>query len=429
MKSILLQLKASHESTLMRAAEISSMISGLTLGPNATQCFYGDTEKKDMEKDELKSQKPRKIIKKIAIELPRSSKSMDLNDVKNFQQQMLQNSVKKRIDLDVQKKMAEKHLRDVRKYQEIRAVADEAIAKAERDYALKMQEFERQVEQEMEKENQLERSYQEQRMELAANTRKLQEEKERIMLIKKWDDTFTRQATVLARMLNAGSSEIESLESYKKELKDLQNLKDANRGSLDEIKNACIRLDATSQRYHKELKDFVARKEAEQKEKAAAAERKQHEEAARQQQEEAAKKQLEVHPIQIATVPPQAHSQLGQTPVFNDAAQRKTSQLFSEYNQLLAQKIQMTRRLNETPELQQIRFALKFAINNPVNLLNEKQNETLVDVYQKLFSLLSGQRVTTPKGSVSISDHMEALDWCKLKTAEKLIVRFIIENI
>jgi len=72
--------------------------------------------------------------------------------------------------------------------------------------------------------------------------------------------------------------------------------------------------------------------------------------------------------------------------------------------------------------LHQIRFALKVAINNSINLLNEKNRTTLVDRYQMLFTLLSGQRVNTPKGSIAVTEHNEAPDWCRLKIAEKLIV-------
>jgi nucleoporin GLE1 len=60
-------------------------------------------------------------------------------------------------------------------------------------------------------------------------------------------------------------------------------------------------------------------------------------------------------------------------------------------------------------------------VNAPINHLNEQNRSTLIEGFQKLQTLLSGQRITTTKGAVSITDHPEASDWTKLRIAEKLI--------
>ncbi|CRL01427.1 CLUMA_CG014564, isoform A [Clunio marinus] len=94
--------------------------------------------------------------------------------------------------------------------------------------------------------------------------------------------------------------------------------------------------------------------------------------------------------------------------------------------QLLTGKQNATKQLSENNELQGIRFALKLAVNGPLNHLNEHSKTTLIEAYQKLSDFLSGQRVTTSKGAIAITDHPEAADWTKLRLAEKLIVSFFL---
>ncbi|KAG5678538.1 hypothetical protein PVAND_008205 [Polypedilum vanderplanki] len=410
--------------SMIRAAEISSLICSLTLGPNAN---FEDNEINNKIVNGNESDPKNTILKKCSNnKMPQittsnfeKSSKMDINDVKNLQQQLLKENTNKKIEIEVRKKLEHKRLEEIEKHKQIRSNLEALKAEAERRHKLRMIEFDRQVQRELELERQRELAYQEQRKQLAANTRKIQEEKEKLLReqIRKWIEISTKQEDVFTKMLSICNSEFKLLDTYKKELKSLQTLRDANINSLEILKSVCVKLDALSQKFQKDLTEFAtAKREAEEKER----EKQLLIAAAQKQQQE---KEI-VTPIQIAAVTPQSHDQIDQIPSADtNLLLSESFKQFNDYMQLLAMKKAQTKRLDDTPELQQIRFALKSAVNFPINLLNEKNKTTLIDGYQKLFNLLSGQRVNTAKGSVSILDHNEASDWCKLRIAEKLIDR------
>lgn len=326
----------------------------------------------------------------------------------------------------MRKKLEEKRVEEIENYKRIQKNLEIMKLDAERKHKLKMEALENQIRSELEAEKQNELRYQQQRKELAANTRKIQEEKERKFKeqIITWENSFVRQEALFMKILQSCNPEMSSIvDSYDKQFQEIKNFKDSHKGSLDGIKNVCIRLDALCQTLQKEIIEFehmlkirIAQQEAEK-------------EIERESQRIALENQKHeiVVPKQIQLVQPQiTPDQFEQVPqLFQASLNAEQARQFNEYTQLLAVKKAQTKRLDETPELQQIRFALKVAINNSINLLNEKNKTTLLEGFQKLHNLLSGQRISTAKGNVCISDHIEALDWCKLRIAEKLIVSLI----
>ncbi|XP_070501368.1 mRNA export factor Gle1 isoform X2 [Chironomus tepperi] len=404
---------------LYRAAEISMLdIGKCSIGPKST---YEINVTKELTNDE-QCEKPKlnetniehqQVIDKIS--------RMDLGDLQCIQQKILEKSIGKKIETEVRKKLEEKRDEEIHNYEKIKKNIEMMRLEAEKRHENKMKEFEKRLQIELEKERQKELVYQEQRKALADNTKKIQEEKEKKLKeqIRKFDDVFTKQEAAFLKIIQSCNPEMApSLDVFKKQLKDIKNFKDSQKNSLDSAKSSCIKLDALCQNLQKEIREFEA---ASQVRKA----QKESEEklAAEQQALAQAQKVDAIVPIQIAAVQPRSQDQNNQVPLEPSPIQSETFKIYNHYKQLLNIKKEQTKKLDETPELQQIRFALKVAINNSINLLNEKNKTTLVDGYQKLFNLLSGQRVNTPKGSIAITDHNEAPDWCRLRIAEKLIDR------
>lgn len=356
---------------------------------------------------------------------------MDINDLMCFKQQMFEQSREKMIENEIRKKLEEKRAEEMEKYAKIKSNIELMRLEAERKHQAKMQAFEEKIKIELEKERQKELVYQEQRKTLAANTKKIQEEKERQLRdqIKKFDDVFSKQEAAFVKIIQSCNPEmVQSLDSFKKQLKDIKNLKDSQKGSLDGTKAACIKLDGLCQNLQREIREFNAALQARKEQKEAEDKLNAQLAAAAAAAAVEAQKSETIVPKQIVAIPPRSQEYIEQVPLGESSTQTEAYRVYNECCQLLLAKHHQTKTLDETPALQQIRFALKYAINNAINLLNEKDRKTLVDGYQKLFNLLSGQRINTTKGSISITDHNEGPDWCRLRIAEKLIVSIITSD-
>lgn len=230
---------------------------------------------------------------------------------------------------------------------------------------------------------------------------------------KKIEETFIKLEAQFLNILQACPAEM-NIEAYTKQHRDVRELKENSKHSLDGSKTALKRLDVLTQNISKDKNDFEAAQKV-----AAQRQKEEEEKAAREATAREAAAAANVVPTQIALVQP--HQEVKQ--VINVQENSDTKTLYNNYKQLLVNTRNATRLLEETPGLQQVRFALKLVINNAINLLNEKNKTTLIDGHKKLMSLLSGQRCSTSKGDVSVTDHVQAVDWCRLKIAEKLIDR------
>jgi len=418
-------LKAPNENLpkLFRAAEISLLdIGKCSIGPKST---HDNNEKEEVTNGEhhemTKMKKPKSKQNDEHQQVIEKFSRMDLSDLQCFQQKINEQNLEKKIETEVRKKIEEKIAEDIENNEKIKKNIEMMRLEAEKRRANKKKELEKLLLIELENERQEELAYQEQRKALAANTKKIQEEKERQLKeqIRKFEDVFGKQESAFLKIIQSCNPEMApSIDIFKKQLKEIKNFKDSHKCSLDSAKSACIKLDALCQNLQKEIREFEAASQARKAQKEA------DERLAAEQQVAAAEAQKveNVVPIQIAAVQPRSQDQNNQVPLEPSPIQSEYYKIYNYYKQLLIIKKEQTRKLDEIPELQQIRFALKVAINNSINLLNEKNRTTLVDGYQKLFTLLSGQRVNTPKGSIAVTDHNEAPDWCRLKIAEKLIV-------
>jgi hypothetical protein len=284
-----------------------------------------------------------------------------------------------------------------------------------------MEALERKIQNELRLESEREQQYLIQRTELTANSRKILEEQEKQleqmrMQIKKIEETFIKLEAHFLNILQACPSEM-NVENYTKQHKEVRNLKESSKSSLDGSKTALKKLDALTQILSKDKNDFETALKAR---AAAQQQREEEERAATAAREAAVAREAAANVVPTPIVLVQPHQQVNQV-TSNESVDLR--QKFNSYKQLLAHIKNTTKLLEETPGLQQVRFALKLVINNSINLLNEKNKTTLIDAFNKLKNLLSGQRCPTSKGDVSVTDHVQAVDWCRLKIAEKLIDR------
>lgn len=413
---------------LKRAAEISKHIHSTTLGPNSSFNSMKETINTNGNHLNGHEKKPKSNLKENKspkVSTDSNSNIMDINDLKYLQQQIHERQRDKQIEVEVRRKLEEKRREEIERYKLIQEKINDMRKDAELRHQLKIEELERKIEYELELENQKEKIYQEQRKELAVNARKKQEEIERQLQqqVRKYDEFFATQESQFIKLIQICNPEMGSVDSYKNQFRDIKNARENHKTSFEVIKNATIKLDELCQNLHREITEFeiIRRSQIAQQQEAEEQQKKIQAELDAQ----AAQHKIEaIIPKQIALVQPQPNQdQIDQVPSGDTAnLQRESFRLYNQSKQLLITKKNQTKLLDETPELQQIRFALKLAINNSINFLNEQNRSTLLDGYQKLFNLLSGQRINTSKGNVSITDHNEASDWCKLRIAEKLIV-------
>ena len=262
-------LKAPNENLpkLFRAAEISLLdIGKCSIGPKST---HENNEKEEIangeqhEKTKIKKLKSRpneehqQVINKFS--------RMDLSDLQSFQQKIYEQNLEKKIETEVRKKIEEKIAEEIENNEKIMKNIELMKLEAEKRHVNKRKELEKLLLIELEKERQEELAYQEQRKALAANTKKIQEEKERQLKeqIRKFEDVFIKQESAFLKIIQSCNPEMApSIDIFKKQLRDIKNFKDSHKSSLDSAKSACIKLDALCQNLQKEIMEFEAASQA-----------------------------------------------------------------------------------------------------------------------------------------------------------------------
>lgn len=292
----------------------------------------------------------------------------------------------------------------------------------EMKHKAKLEAYERELENALKIIEQEDLIYQKNRMELARNTRKIIEEQEKDIRdnLKRLDDHFGKLEASYGKIVSCCNPDMtQIIEQSNKQLEELKVLKNSSRLSIDGMKSVCSKLEQLCNALINKNKEFEAQAKINQKkaEEAQAAAKAQAEavqaEAAQQAAAAAAAAVAAPQPLDLPESRPNFQTQ--------------TEFTYNELMQYLANKQNLTGQLSTSKELEAMRFALKLAVNNPINHLNEQNKSSLIEGFQNLFKLLSGQRVETNKGSVSINDHPEAPDWVQLRVAEKLIVSLIFD--
>lgn len=324
---------------------------------------------------------------------------------------LYQESEDRKIREKVRKQLEEKKAKDQLHYQNVQQKLEIRRLEAEKEHKEKMEQLDRSIAAALKLDEQEEMKYQNHRLELTKNARKVIEQQEKDLRdnLKRHEDKFNKLESTFNQIAQACNQEnLEIIDLYKKHFESLKDLKDSCRSSLDGLKSVCVKAEDLCQglvKANREFEEILKAQLAQQAQKAA------------EEQKAAAEAEKARQVVQVA----QPQQEVVQQTV---AVPRSSSESERRYNELmhfLSEKQNATKRLTEAPELQKLRFALKLAVNTPINHLNEQNRATLVEGFQNLQSLLSGQRITTTQGIVSITEHAEASDWTKLRIAEKLI--------
>lgn len=384
---------------LIRAASISNCVDSITLGPNSS---YRNTDDSSGEENSL-------ILNKISDPVTKSkscnaSKSKSIitpEDMWILRDNYFQNVEKRRIEVKVRKQMASRlqsendHIDKVQQLLEKMRI-ETAKLQEEKEEALQMR-----IKEALKQEEQEEIEYQKHCSELAEYTRKIlkQQENELNEILKKSLERFTRLETNFNKIIQICQPEMSStIEEYKKKLNILKQKKGTK--SPNELSSICNSLEEYCKALIK-MRDEV--EEQIKKNKIA------EENAKRLAEENARLEQQKIVQEKAAQA------------AAADALKTEFQNPLSKYQELLKDFQHKTRQLSEQPELQSIRFALKMAVNKPINLLDREDKKTLNNAYQSLQSLLSGQNIETTKGTISVNVHPQALLWTKMRIAEKLI--------
>lgn len=406
----ILDQKSLRENSLARAAQITPLVTSITLGPNST--FHADHSEEVEPKIAVSTNKEN-------VKSPRNvsySKSpITSSDLKGMQYKMYKQVEEKKLNEQIRKQMEARVKLENEHYEKIQRMLETMKVEAEMKHKAKVEALERQIETALKLEEEDEMEYQKHRVELTKNTRKILEKQEKDLResLQRVDNDFNKLGDGFNKIALSCNPEMSAvMEFYKKQFDELRAQRSAKGSSMDGLRSLCVKAEELCRGLLKASKDFEAeavarriQKEAEEQQAAAQAQAQAQAQAAQQAQ------QLQQAEIlkQVAVVAPVG-------------AQSGTARHFNDLMRFLMAKQNATRQLAETTEFEGRRFALKLAINGPINLLNEANRTTLIEGFQKLHDLLAGQRITTTKGTVAISDHPEASDWVKLRLAEKLIV-------
>lgn len=417
----LLDFRSLKESALERAAQITPLVTSITIGPNSSYRTHDDSDE-----EPTKDTGPAKFSKKLERLAPFNKSPVTTSDLRAMQQKIQWQNEERKLKEDVRKKMEERIQCEQEHYKRVQAMLDTMRIEAERKQRIKVEQLGRQIENALKIEEQNEMVYQEQRKELTKNRRKILEQQEKDLRdsLKKYEDMFNQIETnfnIIAQSCNPEMTQI--VEAHKKQFDLLLAYKNSNKSSIDGIKNVCIKSDELCRSLSKAYKEFEVllkaqqvQREAEEKQALAQAQAEQSKAfalAEAQKVEEIARAQ---HAAEAVQVPQRA---------LKPSQNTECGQMFYSSVKFLNEKQNSTRQLTEAREMETLRFALKLAVNKPINHLNEENKSSLIDALQALQSLLAGQRITTTKGAISITDHPQASDWTKLRIAEKLIVRKI----
>lgn len=402
----LLDERSMKEAALERAAQITPLVKSITIGPNSSYRSFNSNNDDSLPPNLSVSfeNTPEKARRKVKT----TTSPITSSDLKAMQLKLYQESEEKKMREKVRKQMEERIEAEKEHYKKVQQKLDAMRLEAEKKHRQKMEELEKSISKALKLDEQEELKYQNHRTELTKNARKVIEQQEKDLRdnLKRHEDDFSKIESNFNQLAKECNQEnLQVIELHKKLFTALKELKNSSRSSLDGLKSVCVKavelchsLVKANREFEESLKIKIAQKEADDRKAAA----------------EAEKAKVIRQVAQVAPQQPQA-------PVEVPKTTSDTGRRYTELMHFLGEKQNATRLLTESRELEVFRFALKLAINAPINHLNEQNRTTLIEGFQKLQSLLTGQRVTTTKGDISIGDHREASDWAKLRIAEKLI--------
>ncbi|XP_060536347.1 mRNA export factor Gle1 [Cylas formicarius] len=98
-------------------------------------------------------------------------------------------------------------------------------------------------------------------------------------------------------------------------------------------------------------------------------------------------------------------------------------QMYTELMDYLKAYTDSIQQLEQDASMKQFRFDCKKAVNIPVNALSGANSHHILDKYQKLHGLLSGQNVIVSDRQVNASQHPQGVAFCKNLLAKKFVLQ------
>lgn len=392
-------------------------------------------------------QEPKKIIKRLSesekIKVVSSpTTKLDIDDI---QHKLLRQNEEKIMYAEIRKQLNERRLREVEAYKIIRKNLQNAQAEKEKKIKQKMEKLDLQISEALRVQEQKDKEYLEER------SQQLQERKNHLQHIQKemkmkedlareqrelhstfvrFQEAFNNSIKSFVETIQSMSPALKAIIEQKKvsvnkliiEFKAVSTQADFNWNDMESVEGLCQDLENINE-------EMVKAKEANEKEV--------------MKQKEVAVNQPQV--IQQQQVPQQAQQQqISQPPPPPPTTQENqqpkaptTSNLtysqqchvenFKKYEKLkllLDNYTAATTELAADPNLEKLRFNLKQVISKSINVI--KDDRTIFqESYDKLYLLLAGEEFRTERGRVSTRDHPQANLYCKMRLAEKILVRMI----
>lgn len=408
--------KSIRESALERAASITPLVTSVTIGPNSSFREEAEVKLPPPVKTPVTSPQSKESPQKIEKTSP-----VTVGDLQLLQQRMRQQTDDRKLKEEIRKKMEARIENENRHYEKVKSMLESLQIETERKHKAKLEKIEREIENVLRIEEQEEQAYQRQRSELAKNARKVLEQQERELREKKerherdlkiLEENFGKLEGSFNKIVAACSPDMATItQIYQAEFDELKSQMSSNRSSLDGMKFACVKLDETCKAL------FTARRDFEEQAKLAMAKKQADEIQAAADAQAKAEADLRAAVIATQDQPDNRTTTVQAIP----AARTANGRIYNELMMFLNEKENSTAQLSNAQDLEKFRFALKMAVNGPINQLENKSS--LIVAFQKLHGLLSGQPIETSKGRISTANHPEASNWVQLRIAEKLMVR------
>lgn len=393
----------------MRASSINHLVSSVTIGPDSSYVIETATLDKSA-KDPLNEC----CTKSKPHQRQNIDKTASAEDLHGLQRRLTLKVENQEIQTKVRNQLKLRAQKDCEFYRNLEADVEKMRLDTELKRRTRKEALDQKIEAVLKIEQQEELEYQQKRAELMLTSRKIleQQEKELRENLKQLNENFGKLEFAFNKIIQTcNPNMLQIVEIYKRQMEDIKIQKNLTTSSIDGLKKACINLEELCLSLISAIKDFEIHLQSAQKTV--------EEQNAISQSEKIANAEAQANSDSAKHVKTTSQPELQ---IKNQSEQLETNRYNDQLMQFLNEKQNATHVLSSAKELETLRFALKIAVNSPINLLNEQNASTLSEGFQKLHNLLSGQRIQTSKGFISTSDHQEANNWTKLRLAEKLIV-------
>ncbi|KFB45098.1 hypothetical protein ZHAS_00013017 [Anopheles sinensis] len=246
-------------------------------------------------------------------------------------------------------------------------------------------------------------------------------------------ETFTKALTAIGvQHASKFNNQKKSIRSLQKDFEQLLQTINANhevtQPEIDQAAEYCKQLDQVNV----EVSEIILQIEASQKQQQEQLQQQQLEQ--QQKQEQAAQEAATQQPETAAKAPDSADGAVSAPvplpstlPAADDSepifwpVSPECLQFYNEIKSFYEQHQAAVKQLMDDPSMKTYRFNCQKAINVPVNAISAVSREHLIDKYERLAALLSGQNVKVGDATVSINGHPLGRTYCTMLMAKKFV--------